>query len=267
MSRTPGERSCWTSGQPRLTLVSAPAGLRQDDRLSAGWIASQGQRSRRVAVPASRASNDRPRSGPTSSPPCSGPTRRWGRARCRCWSRRSRPVEAVLATLRQRAERRCPDELDLVLDDYHLVDNPDIATGMRVPARAPAAAGAPRHQHARRPRRCRWPGCGPAVSWSRSGPPTCASPPTEAAAYLNEVTAARAGARRRRRARAPHRGLDRGPAAGGPVAAGPARPARLHRRVRRRRPLRRRLPGRRGARPTTDARPRRSCSRPPSSTG
>ena len=35
---------------------------------------------------------------------------------------------------------------------------------------------------------CRWPVGGCAASWSRSGPPTCDSPPTEADAYLNEVT-------------------------------------------------------------------------------
>ena len=45
-----------------------------------------------------------------------------------------------------------------------------------VPARAPAAAGAPRGQLALRPRRCPSRGCGHVASSSRCAPPTCASP-------------------------------------------------------------------------------------------
>ena len=47
-----------------------------------------------------------------------------------------------------------------------------------LPARPPAAAAAPGDRQPRRSRRCRWPGCARAASWSRSAPPTCASPPT-----------------------------------------------------------------------------------------
>ena len=46
-----------------------------------------------------------------------------------------------------------------------------------VPARAPAAPGAPGASAPGPIPRCRWPGCGRAASWSRSAPPTCASPP------------------------------------------------------------------------------------------
>ena len=45
-----------------------------------------------------------------------------------------------------------PDEVFLVLDDYHLVDAPDIAEGMAFLLEKPAAAGPPRAQHAVRPR-------------------------------------------------------------------------------------------------------------------
>ena len=77
----------------------------------------------------------------------------------------------------------------------------------------------------------------------------------EAAAYLNERDGPRPDPGGHRRARSPHRGLDRRPAARGAVDAGPRRHRRLHRRVRRRRPLHRRLPGRRGARTPGRGRP------------
>ena len=99
------------------------------------------------------------------------------------------------------------------------------------------AAAAPRHQHPCGPRACRCPGCALAASWSRCAPPTCASPATRPASYLNDV-----------------HGLDLTPATShalearteGWIAAlqlaalslrGRDDAAALHRRVRRRRPF------------------------------
>ena len=53
----------------------------------------------------------------------------------------------------------------------------EVHEGAGVPARAPAAAACTWCSPPAPTRRCRWRGCGPAVSWSRSAPPTCASPP------------------------------------------------------------------------------------------
>ncbi len=89
----------------------------------------------------------------------------------------------------------------------------------------------------------------------------------EVAAYLDEVDGPGPGGRRRRGAGGAHRGVDRRPAAGGALAAGPRGRGRLHRRLRRRRPVRRRLPRRRGPGAAARGRPRRSCSRPRSWTG
>ena len=102
--------------------------------------------------------------------------------------------------------------------------------------------------------RCPSRGCGPAVSWSRSGPPTCASPASEAATYLNELNALGLVARRRGRPgdAAPRGGRPR--CSWRPCPCRARRPVAVHRRVRRRRPVRRRLPRRRGARPAAGRR-------------
>ena len=52
-----------------------------------------------------------------------------------------------------------------MLDDYHLVDDPDDRPGPDLPGRAPAAAGARRAQHAGRPR----PAAGPLAGARRAG--------------------------------------------------------------------------------------------------
>jgi LuxR family maltose regulon positive regulatory protein len=61
----------------------------------------------------------------------------------------------VTALINEFAAQPGPDEVLLVLDDYHLVDA------------GPAGLT----------RRCRWRGCGPAASWLSCAPPSSVSPP------------------------------------------------------------------------------------------
>ena len=60
------------------------------------------------------------------------------------------PLDSVLATLINELSARAAD-LDLVLDDYHLVDNPDLQPGMAFLLEHLPPAGPPGHQHPRRP--------------------------------------------------------------------------------------------------------------------
>ena len=61
------------------------------------------------------------------------------------------PTDLVLTTLLNELAA-APGEVWLVLDDYHLVDRPDIGRGHDLPARAPPAPRPRRAQHPRRPR-------------------------------------------------------------------------------------------------------------------
>src|SRR5262245_25017311 len=74
-----------------------------------------------------------------------------------------------------------PDQVLLVLDDYHLVDaQPVHASVGFLLEHLPAGLRlllASRVDPPLPPRRCRWQGCGPAGSWPSCAPPTCASPP------------------------------------------------------------------------------------------
>ena len=96
------------------------------------------------------------------------------------------PIETVLTTVLNDL-RSVPDDVYLVLDDYHVVDGPDVQAGMTFLLEHLPAAGPPGGQQPARTRRCRWLGCGRGASWSRSEPPICASRLDEVAAYLNEV--------------------------------------------------------------------------------
>ena len=108
------------------------------------------------------------------------------RARWRCWRRPQAPLEDVLTRVVNELSVH-PGDVTLVLDDYHLADGAEVAAGMALPARPPAARSCSWSSAPAPTRRCPCPGCGPAASSSRSAPPTCASPPTEAAAYLNDL--------------------------------------------------------------------------------
>ena len=87
------------------------------------------------------------------------------------------PIEAVLATLLNDLSA-CPNDVVLVLDDYHVIDARDVQDGMAFLLEHLPAAAAPGDRQPRRSRRCRWRACGRAASSSRSAPPICASRPT-----------------------------------------------------------------------------------------
>ena len=114
-------------------------------------------------------------------------------------------------------------------------------------------------------RRCRCLGCAPAASSSRSGPPTCGSPPTRPTSFLNEVMGLDLEPDARRGARGPDRGLGGRAAAGRPLGPRPAPDGgrrRVRRGVHRQPPVRPRLPASTrccAASPTTSG---RSCSTP-----
>ena len=164
------------------------------------------------------------------------------------------PIEAVLAAVLNELSV-LPDDVDLVLDDYHLAESPEIQPGVaflleRLPPQVRLVI-------------------------STRADPALPLPRLRARGELTEVRAAdlrftheeastlprrgdraRAGHERRRRAPGPDRGLDRIAAARRDLAAGPGRPLALHRGVRRRRPVRRGLPRRGGPRPAAAGRPR-----------
>ena len=120
----------------------------------------------------------------------------------------------------------------LVLDDYHVIDAPEVQEGM-----AFLLDHLPPQMHL--------------VIASRADPALPLArlrargelveiraadlrfTPDEAAAYLNEVMGLALTARGRRRAGGAHRRLDRRTPAGGALDAGPRRRRRVHRRLRR----------------------------------
>ena len=155
------------------------------------------------------------------------------------------PIETVLAAVLNELAAT-PNDVDLVLDDYHLVDGPDLRDGM-----AFLLEHLPPHVHL--------------VISSRADPllplarlrargelvevraADLRFTPDEVAAYLNDVIGLDLDRRRHRRAGGPDRRLDRRAPAGRALDAGTDGHRRLHRRLRRRRPVHRRLPGRGGA--------------------
>ena len=158
---------------PRLTVISGPAGFGKTTLL-AGWVETAAAAGRSVAWVSLEETEQVPGSFwtyvvtalDTAAPGVGGgvlPLLQAPRP----------PMEAVLATLLNELGA-LPDGLDLVLDDYHLADSPEVARDVaflveHLPARCTwCSAPAPT-------RRCRWRACGPAASWPRSAPPTCAS--------------------------------------------------------------------------------------------
>jgi LuxR family maltose regulon positive regulatory protein len=115
--------------ESRLTLVSAPAGFGKTTLLS-GWLAATGNRQRSVAWLSLEESDGRPgvfwtyaiTALQTVVPGVGAgalPLLQSARA----------PIESVLATLLNELGA-APDEIYLVLDDYHLVDGPEMQAGM-----------------------------------------------------------------------------------------------------------------------------------------
>ena len=154
------------------------------------------------------------------------------------------PISAVLATLLNELGA-LPDDVVLVLDDYHVVDAHDIAEGM-----AFLLDHLPPRLH---------------VVIATRADPALPLARLRARGELVEIRAAdlrftpdeAAGVPQRgdgpgpdgagcRRPGGAHRGLDRRPPAGGALDAGARGRRGLHRRLRGRRPLHRRLPGGRG---------------------
>jgi len=114
--------------EAKLTLISAPAGFGKTTALAA-WLA-QPVENRSVAWLSLEESDRHPATFwtyvvtalQTVSPGLGGsvlPLLQSGQA----------PIETVLATVLNELST-LPNDLDLVFDDYHLVDGPDVATGM-----------------------------------------------------------------------------------------------------------------------------------------
>ena len=164
-----GDRLVGTE-RPRLTLVSAPPGFGKTTLLAGGstrrrpgiqWLGvARGDRAAARLVLDLRVTALRtavPGVGAGVLPLLAvGP------------ARRSRPSSPPCST----SSARCRTSVDLVLDDYHLVDGPGGRGRHGVPARAPAPARAPGDQHPGRPR----PAAGPAAGPRRAGRGPCRRP-------------------------------------------------------------------------------------------
>ena len=248
--RAPGPRGDAST----LTLVSAPAGFGKTTLLAEWLAAARG--GRHGPWPGCRSTSGttiRRCSGPTSSPRCGRRRPEVGAGALALLQSPQPSTEAVLATLLNDLAA-VPDDVVLVLDDYHVIEARDVQEAM-----AFLLDHLPPQIHL--------------VIATRADPPLPLArlrargelveiraadlrfTPDEAAAYLNDVMGLHADGGRRRRAGGAHRGLDRRAPAGGALDAGPRRRRRLHRRLRRGRPLRRRLPGRGGAAASARARP------------
>ena len=154
------------------------------------------------------------------------------------------PIEAVLATLLNDLNA-VPNDVVLVLDDYHLVEAREIQDGM-----AFLLEHLPPQVHLVLAGRADPPlplarlrGRGELVEIRAADLRFTAD---EAAEYLNEVMGLDLTAQRCRRPGEADRRVDHRDPAGGALDAGPRRHRRLHRRLRRGRPLHRRLSGRGG---------------------
>jgi LuxR family maltose regulon positive regulatory protein len=115
--------------ESRLTLISAPAGFGKTTLLSA-WLAASGREERSVAWLSLDESDSRPgvfwtyaiTAMQTVVPGV-------GADALPLLQSAQAPIETVLATLLNELSA-APNEIHLVLDDYHLVDGPDVGAGM-----------------------------------------------------------------------------------------------------------------------------------------
>ena len=114
--------------QARLTLVSAPAGFGKTTLL-AGWLAGEGRSVRRRGCLSTSGTGTPRRSGPTSCWPSTAPAPGTATAALALLQSGQADVESMLAALLNELSV-LPDDLTLVLDDYHLAEGPDIQPGM-----------------------------------------------------------------------------------------------------------------------------------------
>ena len=193
--------------EARLTLISAPAGFGKTTLLAA-WLPRQPPRTAPWrGSPSTRRTANPPRSGPTWSPRC--------RRRCPAsvpsalplLQSAPPPIETVLTTVLNELAA-APDDVWLVLDDYHLVDGPDIRDGMTF-----LLEHLPPHVHLVISTRAdpllplaRLRARGELVEIRAAD---LRFTPDEAAAYLNDVTGLDLAAGRHRRAGGANRRLDR----------------------------------------------------------
>ncbi len=130
-SPAPGSTSCWGGGRTRrLTLVSAPAGFGKTTVLGT-WLRAGGAGRSTAWVTLDEHDRDsssfwtvRPASRSTGAAPEAATA-----ALDQLQSGQA-PIEVVLTSAAQRAQRASAGPRPVVLDDYHLAEGPDVQPGM-----------------------------------------------------------------------------------------------------------------------------------------
>ena len=234
-----------SGAESTLTLVSAPAGFGKTTLL-AEWLAAAAADGRSVAwLSLDQRDNDPAMFWTYVVAALRTAAPAGGASALSLLQPPQPPIEAGLVALLNDLDAM-PDDVVLVLDDYHVIDARDVHDGMTF-----LLEHLPPQLHL--------------VIATRADPPLPLArlrargelveiraadlrfTPDEAADVPQRGDGTGADGSRRRRARGAHRGLDRRAAAGRAVDAGPRGRRRVHRRLRRRRPLHRRLPRRGGA--------------------